>query len=144
MVRRTHEKALIFTPSQLRIPQYWNSRGRVYTVFCITRPGHHPKTFGFENSGGRIYTRIGSGSRIRYQILPGTCSSMWFFEVVILEITIWFLNLYGRFCPYNPPYQPKKKSAPSLFLKDENIFQNSASVVLSGIATEFVPQRLIS
>jgi hypothetical protein len=35
-----------------------------------------------------------------------------------------FLNLYGRFCPYNPPYyKPWKKSAPPLFLVDENFFQ---------------------
>jgi hypothetical protein len=28
---------------------------------------------------------------------------------------------------------PEKKSAPPLFLEDENIFQNSASVVVCGI-----------
>ena len=38
---------------------------------------------------------------------------------------------------------PGKKSAPPLFLEDENIFQKSASVVLSGIAIELQPRRPI-
>jgi hypothetical protein len=54
-----------------------------------------------------------------------------------------FLNLYGRFCPYNPPYKPGKKSAPTLFLEDEDIFQKSASVVVGGIALELQPRRPI-
>jgi hypothetical protein len=59
-----------------------------------------------------------------------------------------FLNLYGRFCPYvyNPPYwhtNPGKKSAPPLFLEDDNIFQKSASVVVGGIAVELQPRRPI-
>jgi hypothetical protein len=33
-----------------------------------------------------------------------------------------FLNLYGRFCPYNLPYNPGGEIC-TLFLKDENIFQ---------------------
>jgi hypothetical protein len=28
---------------------------------------------------------------------------------------------------YNPPYKPGKKSAPPVFLEDENIFQKSAT-----------------
>ena len=40
-----------------------------------------------------------------------------------------FLNLYGRFCPYNPPYKPGKKISTPLFLEDENIFQKSAPLV---------------
>jgi hypothetical protein len=40
-----------------------------------------------------------------------------------------FLKLYGRFCPYTPPYKPGEKSAPPLFLDDENIFQKSATLV---------------
>jgi hypothetical protein len=32
-----------------------------------------------------------------------------------------FLNLYGRFCPYNPPYRPGKIRTP-LFLEEEIIF----------------------
>jgi hypothetical protein len=31
---------------------------------------------------------------------------------------------------YNTPYKPGKKSAPPLFLEDENVFQKSARVVL--------------
>jgi hypothetical protein len=47
--------------------------------------------------------------------------------------------------PVQPTIQAKNKiCTPPLFLGDENIFQNSASVVLSGIVTEFVPRRLIS
>ena len=40
---------------------------------------------------------------------------------------------------------PGKKSAPSLFLEDENIFQKMTSVVLlvSGIAVELKPRRPI-
>jgi hypothetical protein len=34
---------------------------------------------------------------------------------------------------------PGKKSAPPLFLEDENIFQKSASMVASGIAIELQP-----
>ena len=30
-----------------------------------------------------------------------------------------FLNSYGRFCPYSPPYKPGGKTAPPLFLGDE-------------------------
>jgi hypothetical protein len=36
-----------------------------------------------------------------------------------------------------------KASEPPLFLEEENIFQKSASVVLTGIAIELVPWRLI-
>ena len=38
---------------------------------------------------------------------------------------------------------PGKKSAPPLFLEDENIFQNPASVVAPGIAIEVQPRRPI-
>jgi hypothetical protein len=46
------------------------------------------------------------------------------------KLRIWkspydFLNLYGRFCPYNPPYKPGKTIStpvPPLFLEDENFF----------------------
>jgi hypothetical protein len=38
---------------------------------------------------------------------------------------------------------PGKKSAPPLFLGDENIFQKSASVVAPGIAIEVQPRRPI-
>jgi hypothetical protein len=38
---------------------------------------------------------------------------------------------------------PGKKSAPPLFLEDENIFQKSASVVVGGIAVELQPRRPI-
>jgi hypothetical protein len=38
--------------------------------------------------------------------------------------------LYGRFCPYNPPYKPGEKTAPLLFLEDENFLQKSARLVL--------------
>jgi hypothetical protein len=38
---------------------------------------------------------------------------------------------------------PGKKSAPPLFLEDENIFQKSASVVVGGIAVELLPGRPI-
>jgi hypothetical protein len=51
--------------------------------------------------------------------------------------------LYGRFCPYNPPYKPGKKISTPLFLVDENIFQKSASVVAPGIALEVQPRRPI-
>ena len=34
---------------------------------------------------------------------------------------------------------PGKKSAPPLFLEDENFFQKSASMVVSGIAIELQP-----
>jgi hypothetical protein len=34
---------------------------------------------------------------------------------------------------------PEKKSAPHLFLEDENIFQKSATMGLSGIDKELVP-----
>ena len=65
---------------------------------------------------------------------------MWFFEVAILEITIRYLNLYGRFCPYNPPYKPGEKISTPLFLEDKNIFQKSASVVVGGISLELRPR----
>jgi hypothetical protein len=46
-----------------------------------------------------------------------------------------FLNLYGRFCPYNPPHKPGKSiSTPFFSFEDENIFQKSARVVPFGIA----------
>jgi hypothetical protein len=35
-----------------------------------------------------------------------------------------FLILYGRFCPYIPPYKPGKKSAPPFFLKMRTLFKN--------------------
>ena len=38
---------------------------------------------------------------------------------------------------------PGKKSAPPLFLEDENIFQKSASVVAPEIAVEVQPRRPI-
>jgi hypothetical protein len=38
---------------------------------------------------------------------------------------------------------PEKKSAPPLFLEDENIFQKSAPLVVSGIAIEFQPTEPI-
>jgi hypothetical protein len=41
-----------------------------------------------------------------------------------------FLNLYGRFCPYNPPYKPGEKISTPPFLEDENIFQKSATLVV--------------
>jgi hypothetical protein len=40
--------------------------------------------------------------------------------------------LYGRFCPYSPPYKPGEKISTPLFLEDENIFLKSASVVVHG------------
>jgi hypothetical protein len=51
--------------------------------------------------------------------------------------------LYGRFCPYNPPYKPGKKISTLLFSVDENIFQKSAGVVLGGIAKELEPLESI-
>jgi hypothetical protein len=56
--------------------------------------------------------------------------------------------LYGRFCPYNPPYKPGEKiSTPPLFvfLEDENIFKKSVSVVVrvERIAVELQPRRPI-
>jgi hypothetical protein len=50
--------------------------------------------------------------------------------------------LCGRFCPYNPPYKPGKKTVPTppaSFLEDENIVQKSATMVERGIAIEFQP-----
>ena len=38
---------------------------------------------------------------------------------------------------------PEKKSAPPLFLEDENIVQKSASVVVGGIAVDLQPRRPI-
>jgi hypothetical protein len=54
-----------------------------------------------------------------------------------------FLNLYERFCPYNPPYKPGEKTCTPLFLEDENIFQKSASVVPREIEFPVVPPRPI-
>jgi hypothetical protein len=55
-----------------------------------------------------------------------------------------FLNLYGRFCPYNPPYKPRKKSAPPLSPEDENICQKSAPLVPWGIHFSMELTELIS
>ena len=35
-----------------------------------------------------------------------------------------FLNLYGRFCPYNPPYKTGGKSALTFFSKMRTFFKN--------------------
>ena len=53
-----------------------------------------------------------------------------------------FLNLYGRFCPYNPPYKPGKKSAP-LFSRRGEHFQKLASVVQILQRFPIVPRRPI-
>jgi hypothetical protein len=50
--------------------------------------------------------------------------------------------LYGRFCPYNPPYTPGKKLAPLFFsIEDENIFQKSAPLVLWEIESPIEPKE---
>ena len=54
-----------------------------------------------------------------------------------------FLNLYGRFCPYNPPYKPGKKSAHPLFSRRGEHFQKSASVVQILQRFPIVPRRPI-
>ena len=68
------------------------------------------------------------GSRIRSQILPGNSSSVCFFEVAICGKSSYdFLDLYGRFCPYNPPYKPggKTSTPPRPFCQGwEHFFKN--------------------
>jgi hypothetical protein len=51
--------------------------------------------------------KICLGSRIRSQIWPGTSSSMWFFEVAILEITIRIFKLVWEILPIQPTIQPR-------------------------------------
>jgi hypothetical protein len=54
-----------------------------------------------------------------------------------------FLNLYGRFCPYNPPYTTGKNQHPSFFSKMITFFQKSALVVPWGTAVELEPREPI-
>jgi hypothetical protein len=51
--------------------------------------------------------------------------------------------LYGRFCHTTHHTNPGKKSAPPLFLVDENFFQKSASIVQWAIEFPIVLWRTI-
>ena len=68
---------------------------------------------------------------------------MCFFEVVILEIIIRIFKFVWEILPIQPTIQTRKKSAPPLFLEDENFFQKSASMVAPEIAVEVQPWRPI-
>jgi hypothetical protein len=120
------------------------------------RPGH-PKNSVFENSGGRISlslsreTRICSGSRIWSQIWRdqylGTrvrSSSMWFFEVAILEITKRFFKFVWKILSIQPTIlvhtQEKKITPPfsrrwELFPKIGLHGCNSIAIPLTSITT---------
>ena len=64
---------------------------------------------------------------------------MWFFEVAILEITIRFFKFVWEILPIQPTIQTRKKSAPPLFLEDENFFQKSATLVVGVLQFRLQP-----
>jgi hypothetical protein len=107
------------------------------TVGLLNSPWSSPKKIVYENS--EVVSRPEfaqdheSGLRSDRRGPVVLCD---FSKLRFLKSPYDFLNLYRRFCPYNPPYKPGKKICTPPFLVDENIFQKSASVVVGGIAVE--------
>jgi hypothetical protein len=76
------------------------------TVCSLKQPWSSPKNFQFRrcrrSNLDQNFPRITNPVS---QIWPGTSSSD-FSKLRLRKSPYEFLNLYGRFCPYNPPYSP--------------------------------------
>ena len=116
----------------------------LYTVPLLNSPWSSPKKFSFRKFW-RSYLdqnllRI-TNPQIRSQIWPGTSSSMWFFEVAILEITIRFFKFVWEILPIQPTIQTRKKISTPPFSRRWELFskiglRGCTSTAISGATTE--------
>ena len=93
----------------------------VTTVRSVSTPGDNPKTFGFDDMEGRMLVskiEFAQDHESGLRSDRGPIVLCDFSKLRFWKSPYDFLNLYGRFCPYNPPYNPRHDTlSPNLHIK---------------------------